>query len=357
MELIDHLLRFAAITQVLSLAALLIKDLRASLVGRLGALFALGVAAYLVCSSPDLSGGLRTWGFPVLILCIGNPLFFWLFARALFDDEFRLTPLHGILFAALEGLVLWRLLAPIDPAGMAFAVSSVLSKVASLAFILLALAQAFVGRAADLVEARRRFRLVFVGAVGAYMVLVVTAELVLAGSTPPALVQVLNAGIILSLAAFFSFRLVVLRANDLLVVEPAALPPAAAPADDAGEAIDAADRTLLEDLRRLMEHDRVYRRDGLTIGVLAKTVRVQETRLRRLINRGLGFRNFNAFLNAYRIDEARDALADPRRARIPVLTIAMDLGYGSLGPFNRAFKAATGMTPTEFRHNALSEVP
>jgi len=34
---------------------------------------------------------------------------------------------------------------------------------------------------------------------------------------------------------------------------------------------------------------------------------------------------------------------------VPVLTLALDAGFNSLGPFNRAFKAATGLTPSEFR--------
>ena len=32
-------------------------------------------------------------------------------------------------------------------------------------------------------------------------------------------------------------------------------------------------------------------------------------------------------------------------------------GYGSLGPFNRAFRAATGATPTEWRRQALQASP
>jgi AraC-like DNA-binding protein len=32
----------------------------------------------------------------------------------------------------------------------------------------------------------------------------------------------------------------------------------------------------------------------------------------------------------------------------------MDAGFQSIGPFNRAFKADTGLTPTEFRRNALA---
>jgi AraC-like DNA-binding protein len=71
--------------------------------------------------------------------------------------------------------------------------------------------------------------------------------------------------------------------------------------------------------------------------------------LRRLINQRLGYRNFNAFLNNHRIEEAKAALADPAQAAVPVITIAMDAGFQSLGPFNRAFKAMTGVTPSEYR--------
>jgi AraC-like DNA-binding protein len=49
------------------------------------------------------------------------------------------------------------------------------------------------------------------------------------------------------------------------------------------------------------------------------------------------------------------ALADARKRELPVLTIALTAGFQSIGPFNRAFKAATGLTPTEFRKQKLAE--
>ena len=87
---------------------------------------------------------------------------------------------------------------------------------------------------------------------------------------------------------------------------------------------------------------------------VAARLNLPEYRLREVINEGLGYRNFNAFLNRHRIDEARAALSDPGQRDVPVLTIAMDAGFQSIGPFNRTFKAATGMTPTDFRRDALA---
>ena len=40
-----------------------------------------------------------------------------------------------------------------------------------------------------------------------------------------------------------------------------------------------------------------------------------------------------------------------------MLTIALDMGYRSLSPFNKAFKEIKGMTPTEFRNLHLPKGP
>ena len=55
------------------------------------------------------------------------------------------------------------------------------------------------------------------------------------------------------------------------------------------------------------------------------------------------------FLNSYRIRDACARLVAADTRKLPVLTIAMDVGYRSLGPFNRAFREETGMTPTAYR--------
>jgi AraC-like DNA-binding protein len=59
--------------------------------------------------------------------------------------------------------------------------------------------------------------------------------------------------------------------------------------------------------------------------------------------------------SGHRIEDAKAALADPEQREVPVLTFAMDAGFQSLGPFNRAFKAATDLTPTEFRRLATAK--
>ncbi|HET6470897.1 MAG TPA: helix-turn-helix domain-containing protein [Pseudomonadales bacterium] len=98
----------------------------------------------------------------------------------------------------------------------------------------------------------------------------------------------------------------------------------------------------------------VYHEAGLTIASLAARLGIPEYRLRRLINEKLGYRNFNHMLHAYRIAEASVALADPTQRRLPILTIALSVGYQSINPFNRAFRDLKGTTPSAFRQHALA---
>jgi AraC-like DNA-binding protein len=117
----------------------------------------------------------------------------------------------------------------------------------------------------------------------------------------------------------------------------------------ASEPPDPREAALLGALRRELEQNRIYREEGLGIGGLAHRLGVPEYRLRRLINQRLGHRNFAAFLNGCRLDETMAALDDPTQAEVPILTIALDAGFQSVATFNRAFKARTGLTPSEYR--------
>jgi len=98
-----------------------------------------------------------------------------------------------------------------------------------------------------------------------------------------------------------------------------------------------------------MDQDEVWRGEDLSITALAALVGAPEHRLRKLINGVLGHRNFADYVNGRRVEAAKAALAAPDLALKSISTIAYDLGFASLGPFNRAFRAATGVTPTEWR--------
>lgn len=330
---------------------------------RLGGLLSLSVAAYVVSSAPYLEmlpliGA--PWLAPLRLASIGVPALIWLFARACFDDAFRLSWHHALpwLASILVGAVCMTNLWP--PLWW-------LNWILALAFIAAACWQAAAGRSADLVEGRRRFRLVLFALTAVYALVVMVTDL--PGFRPPlpsSSAGLINALGLLAMAALVSGVHLTVRGDNFgrqpvapaspidLAAAPSAaqaVPPPPSPEEEA----DAL--RLLDRLRRLMAEEKIHREEGLTVASLAARLDVPQYRLRQLINQRLGHRNFSSFVNGYRLEEAKAALADPAQADVPVLTIALDTGFQSIGPFNRAFKAHAGLTPTEFRRARLVEAP
>jgi AraC-like DNA-binding protein len=100
----------------------------------------------------------------------------------------------------------------------------------------------------------------------------------------------------------------------------------------------------------------VWQVEGLTVGGLAQKVGAPEHQVRKAINRGLGHRNFASFINRARIDAAIKRLDGPEASEETILEIAFDVGFSSLGPFNRAFRETTGKSPKDFRKQALAQM-
>jgi AraC-like DNA-binding protein len=216
-------------------------------------------------------------------------------------------------------------------------------------------------------------RKLVVFAVSANIVLVWLAKLGTGASLESGTLRLIDALVMCVTVFGISLQLFSLRLNDLFGIDPANRPvqskisPTDEPPTEPAPLVDAVsvqapltpalsvgDQRLLQRVQALMEEERVYREPDLSIGTLADRMGLAEYKLRRLINQGLGQRNFNTYINRYRLQDAMAELADPKQTSQSVLNIALDSGFQSLGPFNRAFKAETGQTPSEFRREKLN---
>jgi AraC-like DNA-binding protein len=93
-----------------------------------------------------------------------------------------------------------------------------------------------------------------------------------------------------------------------------------------------------------------WRDPMLTREMLARHLDTSPRTLSRVLNDGLG-QSFNEFVNRLRVQAVAAELADASRDR-DLLQIAFDAGFNSKASFNRAFKAYTGRTPSDFRQQA-----
>ena len=113
---------------------------------------------------------------------------------------------------------------------------------------------------------------------------------------------------------------------------------------------------LAKALERHMRDQRPYLQPELGLGALAQALGVPEYRISRAIHGPLAQRNVSTYVGAYRLDHARRLLADPTCRHWSTLVVSLESGFGSLGAFHRAFKAAEGCTPAEYRaaHSACN---
>jgi AraC-like DNA-binding protein len=303
------------------------------------------LVAYLLRSAPEAAAA----PLPVLLgLSVGAlmfPMAFWWLLHNVFDDRADVPPAAWIIGAAL-------LLAGLMPAGVAGFGNAphVIQKMFAAGFVVAALWRLGVASADDLVAARRSLRVWLLGYIGAHGLVVLAVELWLDGQRAPAWLDTLNLGVIaLAQAATLAFLLRPnLRTLETLFGRPAE-PAPIAPAPAEPMAAEDRDAAWLAKLERLMSVEHVYREPELTLARLADQVGLPEYRLRELINQRLGYRNFPTFLNERRLQEVEQRLADPSCDGRPILTLALEAGFGSIGPFNRAFRERHGETPSDFR--------
>lgn len=347
MAFLTDILRFAAIAQILLLLGLFRRD-RGSQQGTMPVLlFGLCIVGYLLVDWPPMKQNPAIF-LPLLVLPFLAPAAFWLFSKSLFDDAYRWRRSLGWLLAGVVAVQYFGF-SQIRQPFLPFAESvqlllGWLLQLVSLTFILLGILEAARNREADLVQSRLQFRTAFIVATAGLMAITVLSEVSLRGAPPPLVLNVAQKASIAGLTVFFSWRLLSFRPgffpeNEQFVSVSAATPDV--------------DERLLAQLSDFMDTQKYWRTEGLTIRQLAEKMQVKEYRLRQAINQHLGYRNFNDYLNGYRVREACAVLSDPERRDLTVLEIAYDLGYASLAPFNKAFKDTTGMTPTEWRRSKM----
>ena len=347
MSTLEAALRGGAIAILLLTVGLHARDLLTSRLRRYSALFQLCGVAFIVESAPGFDALDLRWKMPIHIVSSSAPAIFWIVSAALFNDEFRARWYHALAWLGLAALA-WRQMFGWPPALVAA------YDALALLFVLFAIWHALAGRGTDLVEWRRRLRVEYAVCVAFYIVVIIVSQWFWPGILGRDPFSLINAIVLVGLFFLFSLRLT----KDRLALDVPQASSAQSRTDDRRPVPPATgqEAALLEAVRRLMEDGKAYREDALSIASLSQSLDVQEYRLRRLINRQLGHRNFSAFVNGYRLTEVTAALADRDQAEVPILTIALDAGFGSIGPFNRAFKAHTGLTPTEYRRAHLGGV-
>lgn len=326
---------------------------------RVFALMAVFISFYLLNGmagqhiDPQFQLDLSRWQFLIQVGMNTIPGLFMIYCFLIFQEQQKFPVLLVLAFATQ--VVLDSILSGIsiyssgDTESGTLAFLRTCMDVMMLAFVASAMYWTLKGWRVDLVEDRRILRWFIIGLQGALIFSVVFVEnfLLDGASSSYATAQ----GIIVTSIAFLALGmlLVAMRFDyvslsnairKVTVLTEETEPENAAPFDK-------------DSFNKVFKEGKLYREAGLTISMLAKKLNLPEYRLRAFIHKQLGFRNFNAMLHKYRIEDASRALADKDNPNVPVLTIALSVGYQSITPFNNAFRQIMGVTPSEYRKREI----
>ena len=337
---LQNSLRIICAAQILMLFTIVLSRSRSQKALVLLAFF-ISVMAYVLRTffQDDSEFGALTWLVYGLVFAVGPLLLF--LARAIFDDEFSLfyTDLVHLLIVELLNFIYffhfvsksvhWGFSDKTEPILFLNAVPYIIQLVYATWAVMLALK----GRAIDLINERINFRWRFIIAISLAVISISLVELIFIGTPDSILVHNIFLLVIISLCLYVAIELFAPIDTFFIKTEN----PVPVSFQD----------ELVEKFQYLVENEKIFLQPDLTVEKIADQLGEPVYKVRKLINSRLNFRNFNEFLNHYRVEEAKLRLKDDPKAA--VIDIAFALGYNSLAPFNKAFKRLTNRSPTEFR--------
>lgn len=335
MEFVISAVRFLAVSQVILLFVALASSHNPPRVRVSGAALSIGVICYLLGAVTKSSGDMHIAAFFFHFASL-TPLFMLIFVWVGFEEQHALPSWIWVtigIYVCCEAITHYH-----------FGQTETyhfLSMPMQIIEVGLALATIFVlwiGREHDLVESRTKLRTWAISCSAVLILVICSVMLVTQYEIPHGIDLAFTLAIF---ALSLCMNIAILKFNPHAQISTHGKP----------KIVESQDNQIRELLKR-MESERLYADHDLRVAKLAKLLGLPEHRLRKKINQQLGYRNFNQFVNHYRIEEAGTRLH--KEPTTPILSLALDVGFRSISSFNTAFQLQYGMSPTEYRQQTLS---
>lgn len=165
---------------------------------------------------------------------------------------------------------------------------------------------------------------------------------------PPSSLHIYNYAVLLAIVYFLSFyglRQQVLS-QEILVDEVSPVIPYRH-----SHLSDEDKEQIKKSILRYFEKKEVYLNPDLNMDLLSKALKIPKYQLTEVLNTTIG-KNFFQFVNAYRVEEVKKMLVDPKNL-YSIEAIGYECGFSSKSSFYKEFKRITGMTPAEYKKSFL----
>ena len=101
-------------------------------------------------------------------------------------------------------------------------------------------------------------------------------------------------------------------------------------------------------LKNAMERDKLFLDAGLNLTMMSKHTSIPAKQISAVLNQHVN-KSFNEFVNEYRVNEVIRRLALPGSNKLTLAGLGFECGFNSQPTFQRAFKAVTGTTPSQYQ--------
>ncbi len=341
MLLLNLMLIFGSITIFLMIAGLALREKANNRPGYLLILLNLSLSAGILMQLPYEWGGSASLRHTARFFNLPSIGLIWWFLLSILDDNFKLNRVAwaGMALTLIPATIFWLEDMGID--SFLFPGINYLNPIVFSVLLVHILWTGLAGLKEDLIADRRKIRIWL----ATFLTLATTLS-VIVGYTLEGHTQYLLRWLIIFTTAIILLFWVTRFQTSVLEFEISA--------PKAPLALNPKFSVPYKKLIDLMEKEKIYLEPELSITGLAERLDLPAHQLRYLINQGLNYRNFNAFLASYRIADAKRCLTDLEQASTPIMTIALNSGFASLTTFNRTFKNEVGQTAGDYRQVALN---
>jgi AraC-like DNA-binding protein len=352
MDIIDPFARIAVFGFfLLGASYMMVNELGKSRHGRLACLLVVCVAALALSGNPALLSNMGAVRWLWLLLGFATGVVYWLTAQAFFVDGFHVTKVHWALVTAVLVLSFGVEISPSQPQNL-FS-TGVAINLLTLLLVGHGISLVWFGHETDLDAARYQFRSQFAIQSAVYLLF----------STGYVISRFLNLSSFEGSLKFLSFVVLSGITAQLAVLLHRYVSESAGkkwarqlePVAGYRDSLTGGDAGLFDSLVELLEKRRVFIDDQLTIKALAEKLSTTPKTVRALIGGGYQFRNFDKFLNSFRVDAAKSYLGDVEEVHTALVDIAANVGFASTAALTREFSMIMGESPTEYRQRHVDE--
>lgn len=114
-------------------------------------------------------------------------------------------------------------------------------------------------------------------------------------------------------------------------------------------------KNKIEKIEHFMKEKEPFMDSTISIASLSESLEMETKELSFIINQELRTHFFD-FINTYRINKAKELLADSSKDQLTVSEIMYDVGFNSKSSFFTYFKKSENQTPTQFRKKHHSKI-